>query len=603
MKTKLLLRIAGAILLLFLFIVPYTLININTLEDSIWLKPAIDVARGLVLFRETFSPYGMLVPLLQGLTVKLFGPFLLPLRMEAALCYAVTGVILFFIWSRYMTRMLSLASVMFWLILAPFYDDLLMPWSSIYALVFQSLGFLALVLFAEKRSGKFLFLAGSMILLTFLARQPVGVFLGAAAGIWLLYLLAAGSISFRQFITYACLLAAGFFLAFLPFLAYLAITRSFTDWFIQSFVFAREYAIVIRGISLEQLLKSLFLGRYVKMHQYEVIWLWLSIPLSSFIFIASPLRRIFTGQKTTVLDAKYFLAGAVGIGSWMQYYPMTEPVHFFWAVTPIVGFFLLAVTKLLPQKKYVLTLFIYLLYCLSAEFVLMRVIASYGRFRNVSVTSKTLPFLRGIRISSYEDAKINQFRTALISHLQPNSSFINISDDAMIPLIDPRFYPVGPLYEQWNFFAERLYPGYYRQVNSVILAKHPVIVTRTLPYIANYCSLKNVGYPQPFMGIHIPLEAVMKVSAGDSDLLITPSQDIVITGVTELSRPIHHFSVPDLNKIVLHPVSTTSMPLTVAKGETAIIPLSKIGEQTVIGLQDKEIESCMFSVTNRLFYR
>ena len=53
-------------------------------HDGIMFKPAVDVASGLSLFKETFTQYGALTTYLQAGAIALFGEHLIVLRFQAA---------------------------------------------------------------------------------------------------------------------------------------------------------------------------------------------------------------------------------------------------------------------------------------------------------------------------------------------------------------------------------------------------------------------------------------------------------------------------------------------------------------------------------------
>ena len=51
-------------------------IGVEPHHDGIMFKPAVDFAEGKMLFKESFSQYGALTVLLQGLAIKIFGEYL-----------------------------------------------------------------------------------------------------------------------------------------------------------------------------------------------------------------------------------------------------------------------------------------------------------------------------------------------------------------------------------------------------------------------------------------------------------------------------------------------------------------------------------------------
>ena len=60
-------------------------------HDGIMFKPAVDVAAGLSLFKETFTQYGALTTYLQAGAISFFGEHLIVLRLQAALFLSLAG--------------------------------------------------------------------------------------------------------------------------------------------------------------------------------------------------------------------------------------------------------------------------------------------------------------------------------------------------------------------------------------------------------------------------------------------------------------------------------------------------------------------------------
>src|SRR6185295_18943843 len=99
---------------------------------------------GQTLFRDTFSQYGPLTTYLHVLALHVFGGGLAAVRLGTLWAYVLTGGILVATWRLLMPHSLVLCAFAVWLMMAPF--PAMVPWSSVYALVFQSLSLLFLVL-------------------------------------------------------------------------------------------------------------------------------------------------------------------------------------------------------------------------------------------------------------------------------------------------------------------------------------------------------------------------------------------------------------------------------------------------------------------------
>ena len=118
-------------------------------HDAIMLKPAIDVAAGMTIFRDTFCQYGALAVWFQALAVKLFGGEIVVIQLTTVLFYGGIGVLTDRVFRRFLSfpfRMVNL--ILFWL-MAPFYIVPFHPWSSVYALLFMLLSTEFLLRFVE----------------------------------------------------------------------------------------------------------------------------------------------------------------------------------------------------------------------------------------------------------------------------------------------------------------------------------------------------------------------------------------------------------------------------------------------------------------------
>ena len=95
---------------------------VDMAHDGYQLRQALDLWHGGTLFKDTFDQYGLLSPQLNQIGFAFFGQRLLGIKQFLALWYGVTAVLLYFLSRRFLDRVLSAATVGFWLLLAPFYQ-------------------------------------------------------------------------------------------------------------------------------------------------------------------------------------------------------------------------------------------------------------------------------------------------------------------------------------------------------------------------------------------------------------------------------------------------------------------------------------------------
>ena len=91
----------------FLFFSAFARMGIDPHHDGVMLIPAIKVANGAVVFRDVFGQYGLLVPLLQGTAVAVFGEELLVIRMLTVCFYSGSAVLLDILWRKFLPEKIS----------------------------------------------------------------------------------------------------------------------------------------------------------------------------------------------------------------------------------------------------------------------------------------------------------------------------------------------------------------------------------------------------------------------------------------------------------------------------------------------------------------
>jgi hypothetical protein len=130
----------------FFVTVPFAAIGLDLHHDGIMLKPALDVADGQVLFRDTFSQYGPLTTFLHAAVLKI-SPTLLALKVFSVAADAVALGVFYLVWRSILPRSLAVVSAAMFVLLNPLFVSVwtVLPWSSDIAMVFQAIAWLALV--------------------------------------------------------------------------------------------------------------------------------------------------------------------------------------------------------------------------------------------------------------------------------------------------------------------------------------------------------------------------------------------------------------------------------------------------------------------------
>lgn len=574
------------------YISMFAFVHFDSLHDSILMKPATDVARGQILFRDTFTQYGAFVTFIQAGAIKLFGEYLLILRLTAVVFYALTSVLLWHIWERFLSQRWTALALVLWITLAPFYVGPFHSWSSVYALVFQCGTLLSLLIFCEKKQYRALIFAGFGIALTFWSRQPVGVLLFLST-LGYIGVLGVFHMLFRKERIRAVLnVIFGCCVASLPFAIYLIVNRATHDWYLQSFLLMVPFTQVTRGISLDQLAKSLFIARYWNHLPAYIIWL--IIPLSSVYLTGKACLRLRTKRLALAsCESKLLAAGFVCLASWMQYYPVTEPAHFFWAVTPIVGFFLYSIEIQFHHFPEAVrrNLFSIAAFCIAALFV-FRVLPGVIQIRTADTSYDRFPLFYGIRLAKSERDTIEHFYQTLTTYLPQGKTYINASDDPFIALVAPaQFHSIIPLYLHWGIL-DQIYRDYIPRVRQYIESTHPIIVTRYGPFFPNYCPITKPHYFDPNIRMYVWAGDLVHVNH-------TTDDTIAIRFSTEGMVKKVQAKTTNIDVDLMSSMMQSGIPLQFTEDSTIRIPFPKpllyAIDEVAITFDSKDIKHCTFT--------
>lgn len=513
-----LLRYSFPIIIFLLMLIVASLfatIGIDPHHDGILLKPAIDVARGQMLFRDTFTQYGALTTILQSFAVKFLGETVLSIHLLTALIYSLIVLLLYFIWLRLLTPFWSFFSTIITILMSPFFVFDFFAWSSVYSLFFQLLGLYFIMLYYEKSKFYFLFLAGAVASLTFWSRQPVGMLLTIALIVSLFII----SYFFQKkqiilIIKEYTLLLTGIVIIHFSFFIWLFLNGAFQDFWKQSIKFAFVFA------------KS----RTTLFH----------IPGSLFPVLASPIWSIFPAVTVILLMKTIFLYKnnflilnnrnvslllilIVSFFSWAQYYPINTIDHFYWASCMMIGVFVYFLLDLLSNTTRiyrVTTVLIFLFAFFNAD-IYFRLSEGYYKiakagYLDVSNISryKILPkrfytfeeqyvktmypeVLSGLRLPKstilYYKTLANDINGYLSKY--PERGFLNLTPDLIYNLLSNKDYSFHPVKVYWKSIDEILYPDYNKKMVDYIKQYKPIIIKYINSDVPGYKVLRQLDSP------------------------------------------------------------------------------------------------------------
>lgn len=380
-------------------LVPLAPRGVDAHHDGIMLKPALDVLAGQVLFRDTFTQYGALTTYLQTAALRI-QPGLLSLRLLTVAAYGVSLFILYAAWRLLLPRSLTIVACGMFMLFIPGYEMnwldepwLLLPWSSVYALMFQSLALYALLnIIRHEQAGRWGVMLGLSVACIFWCRQPVGVVTAGclvAIGLALHWTGWTPATQSKRALLRGIL--GGYFGVHALLLAGIWLAGAGPEWWYQNFEWPRKFALSAANAHWHA---------FGKMFLHPVAMLWLLVLLLAAMLPESlrrlgvrlssrpvlayyvclglglvwqrervlPVLELWAGGWTCLLPVtvmlqaagsiwlgfsrrlapkttEYYLvaaAAALSLSSLVQYYPVPDSWHIMWALAPTFGLILFA---------------------------------------------------------------------------------------------------------------------------------------------------------------------------------------------------------------------------------------------------------------------
>ncbi len=512
----------------FAVILAFSRLGVDFHHDGLIFKSAQDVLHGLIPYRESFSQYNLLAVLIHAGALAIGGSTLIALKALTALVYALSAVVLYSIWRRFLTAGYAGLSCVLWLFLGPFYIWVLLPWSSVLALFFQLTGLLLFLRHLESGRAQWLALSGFVVALATWCRQPVGLLeMTALCAILALPLFPRPSAAgFRDAAVRIGLLLAGFAACCCLFLLWLLATGALRDWYLQNYRLAVEFASTIpqswygyggfRG-RLFFLLKTLLPIRMDFL-------LWALLPLNAVALALSLLiKRLYGRGGPERREGALLAVSMVAITSWHQYYPVPCYRHCFWAASVMVGLMVFTVLELartasrrgdasppddrrrdpapgapfweyglVPVRHAACRLRLLLsrskagsavltgalLSLIFGYGILFRVDAGVHRWLSNAHELRSPSALAGLYVDDGTADTIRRFDEALRRALEvePSKNVVTTGPDAFYSFFTDRARNIHPLYVNWDITAA-IYPEYPGLLDAYIRSHRPLIVS------------------------------------------------------------------------------------------------------------------------------
>jgi len=505
-------RIIEIILFLLTFAISgyFSTIGVDPHHDGIMIKPAMDVASGQMLFRDTFTQYGALTTLLQAASLIIFGKYLITIKLLTAFFYGLISILLYLIFTRFIPKTIVFITVIVWILMAPYFVSTFLPWSSVYSLFFQLLGAYFLINSITKNSRFFLVLSGIATSLTFWCRQPVGVFMFLAIFVFFVFLYFLKQISFKELKNHLIIFVIGNFLVCLFFGFWLIANNAYKDWWLQSIIYPFGFATStdVAGNMFTNIIRDLYPATLFP----SLFSVWILLPLSTIFLLIKHSINLFY-KSNDIKTSKILLALCfIGLASWLQNYPVPGTRHLYWAATPIFGLLSLFLYQFInryfgdntkiPAAIYKLATIILIVIAFYPDLI-FRIKSGYAIIQQSYYSIDQPKILKYMRLSKPELESYKYIYSEIDSFLKnnPEGNVVALGRDALYLTFNPKIYNVQPMYILWNI-PNPIYPDYFAKIFLYISENKPLILTDNLPAMSpdeNYCQQDINGTNSPLL--------------------------------------------------------------------------------------------------------
>ena len=487
--------------------------GIDTHHCGIVLKPAMDVANGKIIFKETFTQYGAVFVWFDALLLKLFGFRLWTLLAMTSIWYALSGVCLWMLWRRFLPASVTGLVMAVWLWEHPVTAYVAyLPWASVQSMFFSLLAVLLTLHAIEHEKYWPVAAAGCLAGLNFWIKSPSGVATAVAIGLaviayrfgskekhgsrWVREIgVAAGTCIAVIGIIFAILLAQG----------------AIGDWWQQSVVMGKMWAQSQSGSGGWQLLMFVYFPFLTPS--------WLLLVMITGGTVLSLAIRSRKKEGLLPADQAVLVISCAAGGLWLQEFPYTSSMsHAYWHGSLMIGIAVYSFVRAVEGKAHwtwrckVPATVLCLLLIFSLELDLRWIGLSFMVRDRVAVL--TYPeILAGVRVAKSEAIFYRRVTDILAQAHRDHPEAVLVLDgmDALYATFVPDFPMVHKMSVNW-WFHPVIYPEFQGLVDNAIKDKKAVVLTidptKLLPDLVGkhhvMAPTQPPGY-QTAMNVMIPL--------------------------------------------------------------------------------------------------
>jgi hypothetical protein len=312
-------------------------------HDGYQLRQVLDLSRGGVIFKDTFDQYGPLNGYINLVGFLALGHRLLAIKYFICIWYAVTAVVLYILSREWLTPPLAGFTAIVWLGLAPFFNHGIMISPHAYVLLLQAVATLIALRspdLAPRRFAAIGLLAG----LSWALKQSMGVLFVLAIVSYLLFQLVIGRAGTRRVVLAVAATSLAFAAVVGIALALMWRYGALGDWYLQTFVFPREFYLVSSvpagmagpGRVMARILEPL--NAFARLQWTQPVY-WILIRA---VVVLTALVQVIRRRP----DDKLLLMASLTMWLWLAAYPSGNFMHQWWTTSLTFAPFVVCIERL-----------------------------------------------------------------------------------------------------------------------------------------------------------------------------------------------------------------------------------------------------------------
>lgn len=455
------------IIVLFLQLYHAAMLSIDAHHDGTMFNPALIIARGGKMYKDTATYYGVLTTYIQAFFLKVFGETVMVMKLSAVIFYVFCFVLYYNIFKRLMPRVMVILTEMVLLYIAYFWMTTFMAWASVYALFFMLCYMYFCTRYFETGQFKYFIFIGISTALIFWSRTPCGfVFILSSVLLFIIIkvLYPVKTVSITKLIMNW---GIGFGIGMAPFILTIIVQGTFLIWWNECI----RHPFLSTFETAQVMLPSIT-DRVLVLTNETALWNNLAIPKNiknlidclfpinnSGIYIIFPIANLYvffvtfwnlfkSRHENSDFDKKKKLMIILSLtlctlGSWHQYFAVSEIRHWFWAGFPmmgILGYLLYELFDKHDDKRWRIAISFMALLTISATTLYERF--SYFEIRkerySEEISEEICPILKGIKLSKEQREFYEDYCTIMeeLAEKYPNRRFENRSFSRLLASID-----------------------------------------------------------------------------------------------------------------------------------------------------------------------